>query len=196
MNKEIKLSYYIIPQEVIKKLKQSLTKSAFIDVETGGDFCVKENEREISIENECIGNKCNIIHKGECSEGKHIIGVFHNHPASIVDEPPIRDFLSAYTYGISCIGSVENNKIICYERIGNFIEKNFRTILEVDEKVGEILRNHENLTDKEFTEYYEAKQEIITIMKDKLFKSYIIFDGVIWKYIFFQTHWKLTLVSL
>ncbi len=177
MSKEFKLSYYIITPHVINMMKKSLTKSAFLDVETGGDFCVEQNKKEISIENECIGNKCDITHKGECSKGKQIIGTFHNHPASIVSEPSIRDFLTAYAYGISCIGSVENNKIVCYERVGDFIEKNFRAILKADEKVGEVLKNQEKLTDKEFKEYYETEQEIISVMKNKLFKFYVVYEG-------------------
>ena len=183
MNRNVELSHYIITSEVISILKKSLSKCNFLNLENGGDFCITVNEkgipteRRILIENECIGNKCDIIHKGKCSEGKQIIGTFHNHPESIVADPSIRDFLTAYAYGLSCIGSVEKNSIICYERIGDFIEKNFRAILKADEKVGEILRYHEKLSDEKFLEYYEAEQDIVNTIKDKLFKLYLIFQG-------------------
>ena len=111
-----KLNSFILPDNVIQKMKKNVEYSKFENIEFGFNLCNQKGQQILHDENPCVGNECSIdIPKG-CKEGEHV-GLFHTHAGSS-SKPSIQDILNAYKLSINCIGSTEEKDIKCYVRKG------------------------------------------------------------------------------
>ncbi len=115
----IKLNSFILPDNVIKKMKDDIGHSRIKNIEIGFNLCTENSNNKFSNnklhdESYCVGEECSVdIPKG-CKQGKHV-GLFHTHPGTD-SEPSIQDIANAYVIGINCIGSTKDNDIKCYIR--------------------------------------------------------------------------------
>lgn len=107
-----KLNSFILPDNVIQKMKETVSHSRTKDIEVGFNLCTENGN--LHDENQCIGTECSVYIPKGCTKGKHV-GGFHTHPHSS-SKPSIRDIANAYQNGMECIGSVEENGIKCYIR--------------------------------------------------------------------------------
>lgn len=108
-----KLNSFILPDNVVQKMKRSVEYSRIKDVEVGFNLCTN-NRQQLHDEKLCEGTECSVDIPKACNEGEHV-GLFHTHPHSS-SKPSIRDIANAYQFGIGCVGSVEENNIKCYVR--------------------------------------------------------------------------------
>ncbi len=107
-----KLNSFILPDILIKKMKDTVIHSRTKDIEIGFNLCTENGN--LHDENPCEGIECAVdIHKG-CKKGEYV-GLFHTH-VSASSKPSIRDIVNTYQAGIGCIGSVEEKSIKCYIR--------------------------------------------------------------------------------
>lgn len=107
-----KLNSFILPDNVIQKMKRKVEDSRIKDIEFGFNLCAENGN--LHDENPCTGTACAVdIPKG-CTRGKHV-GLFHTHTHTN-SEPSIQDIANAYLIGINCIGSTEEKSIKCHIR--------------------------------------------------------------------------------
>jgi len=107
-----KLNSFILPDNVIQKMKRKVEDSRIKDIEVGFNLCTENGN--LHDENPCTGTTCAVdIPKG-CAKGRHV-GLFHTHTYTS-SEPSIQDIANTYQIGINCIGSTKEKNIKCYVR--------------------------------------------------------------------------------
>lgn len=107
-----KLNSFILPDNVIEKMKKNVDYSRFENIEFGFNLC-SGSLKQLHDEKPCLGTCSVSIPKG-CDKGEQV-GIFHTHAGSS-SKPSILDILNAYKLSINCIGSTEEKDIKCYVR--------------------------------------------------------------------------------
>ena len=110
-----KLNSFILPNDVIEKMKDKIRESEHTGKEHGFILCKKYNSDVLIDRAHCAGNECSIKIKRICRHDEDLIGDYHTHPGMSAN-PSLRDMITQYDIGLGCIGSVEDNEIKCFVR--------------------------------------------------------------------------------
>lgn len=110
-----KLGQFILPNDVIARMRNKLIDTDRSNVEHGFDLCRKSGSNVLIDRGHCIGHECGINIKRICDPDEILEGDYHTHPVYGAD-PSFQDMITSYGLGIGCIGSVEDNDIKCYVR--------------------------------------------------------------------------------
>ncbi len=171
----IKLNSYILPDQVIQKMRSDIEDTKKLGLEIGFNLCTKDTIGELQDEKRCVGSSCSLKGwKPGCeSKGKHV-GIFHTHPivpkASKGDSSPsMSDLIGAYTYGIMCVGGAGDNKIQCSIRKDKDADiKTVRSIRADVEKYEKFLKRKHHITTRKGYDAYMAKYRDAQYIKNKL----------------------------
>lgn len=143
-----KLNSFILPDNIIQKMKNKIEEARIKDVEVGFNLCTEDSK--LHDEFHCTGSKCQITFPEKCIKGRKI-GIFHTHLESL--EPSMTDIYHAYEFGINCIGNIEQKKIRCHVRKDKIVrEKNIQTIAYQITRFEEPLFTFES-TEREIEKY-------------------------------------------
>ena len=111
------LNSFILPDEIVKKMKDKIRESRLKMREEGFSLCRSQNNNILKIGNECEGTKCKIERPSQTCKEKEdeYKGLFHTHPSGNIN-PSIDDLYGMYRDGLGCIGSPKGDKIKCFIR--------------------------------------------------------------------------------
>lgn len=112
----IKLNSYVLPEDVVEKMKLKIEETRQKKIELGFGLCRMKFVNTLKPGHECIGNECSIVQMPECPTGLYI-GGFHTHPSGVA-EPSIADLKNAYINDVECVGAPEEDAIRCFVRLG------------------------------------------------------------------------------
>lgn len=147
MSKQI--DSFILPDNIIKYMKDKIKETKRIKTEVGFALCRNKDSSIIVKGTECIGTKCS-IKIGQCLEkDQTYIGNYHTHPRTH-PTMSITDMTTGCSEDIECIGSAPFNTIRCFIRkteesqcfneISSFEEAEHK-LIEKGEELREILRS-------------------------------------------------------
>lgn len=85
-----KLNSYILPDKLIKNMKDKIEEARIQDIEVGFNLCAEYNM--LHDEFPCTGTECEIRLANKCLKGKNV-GIFHTHAESL-------EFYSRYSPSI------------------------------------------------------------------------------------------------
>ncbi len=112
----VKLNSFVLPHDVIRKMKDKLIDTEKTDLEQGFNLCRKPASNVLIDRMHCTGDECSISFKRTCGRPEEIlVGDYHTHPIYSAN-PSLQDMISSYDLGFGCIGSVEDNEIYCFVR--------------------------------------------------------------------------------
>jgi len=153
----IKLNSFILPDSIIKKMKDKIEDARIKDVEVGFNLCAEDNE--LYDESHCVGTECEIEMPEKCSRGTKV-GIFHTHSESL--QPSMSDIAHAYKFGMNCIGTVETKKIRCHIRKDKTHNEKDRESI-----ISNIVRFEDPLSYREDLESYRRWIRARNILQDK-----------------------------
>ena len=113
----IKLNSYNLPEEVVTKMRLKIEETRQKKIELGFGLCRMKYVNTLKPGIECSGNECSLLQMPECQTGLYV-GGYHTHPVGTA-EPSIADLRNAYINDVECVGSVKEDAIRCFVRIGN-----------------------------------------------------------------------------
>lgn len=128
--KGYKLGSYILPEEIVERMKKLTERSKEIQKEIGFNLCASKrvainNDIMISTGMTCVGEKGCLStirkHTQECPSDKIDIGGFHTHPNRDLANMSYADAFGAYINGIECVGA--NKEINCFIRKNYFADE-------------------------------------------------------------------------
>lgn len=111
-----KLNSYVLPENVIEKMRAKIIETKERNIELGFGLCRLKFINVLKTGNECAGDECSIGYVPECLTGLYV-GGYHTHPKGTTN-PSITDLRNAYVNDVECVGSVKENAIRCFVRIG------------------------------------------------------------------------------
>ena len=169
------LNSFILPDNVIQRMKVDIEDTKRLGVEIGFNLCTKDTSNELQDEKYCKGSSCKLTgwSPGCTSKGKHV-GIFHTHtivPKKSMGEssPSMSDITTAYRYGVMCIGGAGDNKIACIIRKDKTADpkiiKSIRADVEMYEKP---FRHVFHITTRKGYEKYLSKLRDLTYTREKL----------------------------
>lgn len=153
----IKLNSYILPDPVIEKMKSKIRETKEKDIELGFGLCRLRNTNIIRTGDECTGTECELVYEKECPIGSYV-GVYHTHPHTS-SKPSIGDLETAYIDEVGCIGSVRDDNIKCFLRIGPMNHQVREEIIKTSKTVEEPLRKE--VTAEEYQTWKNARDKIL-----------------------------------
>ena len=112
----MRLNSFVLPDDIIQKMKDSLGRTHKIGLEHGFVLCSRNTpDGDILTDNShCAGTECEITLKPTCKD-KHetFVGSYHTHPddTSLISEIDMKG--SCYRK-IDCIGGEKDNRISCF----------------------------------------------------------------------------------
>lgn len=106
-----KLNSFILPNNIIQKMKDKIQEAKIKDIEIGFNLCSDNNQ--LHDESLRTATEYELRMPDTCSKGRKV-GSFHTHVEST--DPSITDIYSIYKSGMQCIGSTREKKIRCYIR--------------------------------------------------------------------------------
>lgn len=163
INPRIPLGQFILPINVIQKMKDLIIESEKIGKEMGFDLCVN-SDNMIIVRNECIGDENCAATERKCKIGEIFIGIFHTHShrAKMV-KISLSDLITIYRDGIGCIGAREEMK--CFLRYD--FNKNEYEFLENLYADTELINKEIDKTSKEKIEFGKKHfEEVILWRRD------------------------------
>ncbi len=131
-----KLNSFILPDDIIKDMKDRIKNTRKLGIELGFALCIDKNpninhdknpninhdinhninhnKKIITKGSECTGEKCS-IKAGVCNKNQLQIGNYHTHPRT---DPTmsITDMVTGCSESVQCIGSARSNSIVCFIR--------------------------------------------------------------------------------
>ena len=133
----IKLNSYILPENIVDKMKTKIEETREKKIELGFGLCRMRNTNIIRPGKDCTGTECALTQIKECPSGLYI-GGYHTHPRTGT-KPSIADLAVAYYDDVGCIGSVKENDIKCIVRTGPIIQQGKQEINDALENIEELL---------------------------------------------------------
>lgn len=115
------LNSFIIPDDIIKKMDETLKESRTKEIELGFSLCKRTDNNILKIGEQCVGGECSISLPEQCEEKDDIyVGTYHTH-FNESSRPSSQDIPIIYKRGLACIGGIHENKIRneeinCYTR--------------------------------------------------------------------------------
>ena len=111
------LDSFILPIEVLNKMKDSIELSLSMNKEIGFNLCLNQNK--LINDSQQIGTKDEILTIRNCTKGKYI-GKFHTHPPIGGGNSDLSffDIANIYYDGFGCVGGTLDGLIYCYIRKG------------------------------------------------------------------------------
>ena len=171
----IKLNSYILPDRLIQKMRTDIDNTKKISLEIGFNLCTKDMTNELQDERHCTGSSCSLTgwRPGCESKGKHV-GIFHTHPiipkiSKGDSSPSMSDLISAYQYGVMCVGGAGDDKITCLVRKDK--EADIKTIWSIRADVQmyeKPLKRKHHITTRKGYEVYMAKHRETEYVRNKL----------------------------
>ncbi len=141
-----KLGNYILPEEIVERMKKLTERSKEIQKEIGFNLCIDKHVAindniMISTGMTCIGEKGCLStirkHTQECPSDKIDVGGFHTHPNRDIAHMSHADAFGAYINGIECVGA--NKEINCFIRKNDLADEDtynkFKTLYDKMEKI-------------------------------------------------------------
>ncbi len=110
-----KLNSFILPDNVIEKMRDQLNKTIDTKEEYGFTLCTEHNRKTIIDRRHCKGNECKINISRECDKKEKFVGAYHTHPYN-PSTMSAGDMISSCKYDVNCIGGEGDNKIRCFIR--------------------------------------------------------------------------------
>lgn len=158
------LNSFIVPDDIVRKMKDKIRESQFKMVETGFSLCKEKDGNILKLGNECEGTKCRIERPIERCRGKEdeYKGLYHTHPSGDIN-PSIDDLYGMYKDGLGCIGSP--NKIRCFIRKDPKIDIN--TLVKLQRAYLPLATVYHQLPKEDFEKLYDA---IIKYLTNENFK--------------------------
>ena len=154
----IKLNSYVLPEDVIIKMKLKIEETKQKNIELGFGLCRMKYVNTLKLGNECSGDKCSITQTPECPTGLYV-GGYHTHPEGAA-EPSIADLKNAYLNDVECVGSPEENAIRCFIRIGNRKPEDEKDIISRFKEIEQPLP--ETVSTEQYQIWKSARDEILT----------------------------------
>lgn len=108
----IQINSFILPDNIIKDMKDKIKETKKIKKELGFALCTKNNIIEKG--SECVGTQC-IIKVGKCRENQIYVGNYHTHPIGPASLS-IADMATGCLEDIECVGSAPFKNIRCFTR--------------------------------------------------------------------------------
>lgn len=158
-----KLNSYILPENVIEKMKVKIAETKEKNIELGFGLCRLKFVNTLTPGSECVGNDCSIVQWPTCPVGLYV-GGYHTHPTGGV-QPSIADLRNAYINDIECVGSAKENAIRCFVRSGPRESIDEKKITAIFEEVEKPLPGV--LSKEEYERWANARNDIL----DKHFKT-------------------------
>ena len=157
-----RLNSVILPDDIIKKMKDKLEETRIKKIETGFSLCKEIDKNVLKFGNECEGTECRITRPFQrCKGTDWYEGLYHTHPIEEA-RPSTADLYGLYLDGLGCIGSAKNNNIKCFIRKTSEMDERILGVLEFEHyQMG--LRAKE-ITDKEY-------EDRLKFLADKCFKK-------------------------
>lgn len=122
-HKDFKIGIWSLENNTFKSMKELTKKTKNTNLEHGGILCGDREKEKILLEQECVGNVCEIQlynRKKICKKDEFHTGIFHTHPKTRIPTLSLHDIKSFMSYEFfSCLGTANNNKITCYTRASN-----------------------------------------------------------------------------
>lgn len=153
-----KLNSYVLPEDVVTKMKLKIEETKLKKIELGFQLCRMKNINTLKSGNECSGDKCSITQTRDCPTGL-FVGGYHTHPTGTA-EPSIADLRSAYANDVECVGSVEENFIRCFLRIGDRKPQDEKDIISKFKEIEEPLP--ETLNTEQYQIWKSARDDLWT----------------------------------
>lgn len=122
-HEDFKIGIWSLDNNAFKQMKELNKKTKSTGLEHGGLLCGDREKEKILLRQKCIGTNCEIsLHSKEklCKEKEWHIGIFHTHPKTttpILSLSDIKSFKEREFF--SCLGTSNNNKVICHETLSN-----------------------------------------------------------------------------
>lgn len=153
-----KLNSYVLPGDVITKMILKIEETKQKNIELGFGLCRMKYVNTLKPGNDCSGDKCSITQMPECPTGLYV-GGYHTHPEGTA-EPSIADLKNAYVNDVECVGSVKENFIRCFVRIGNRKPQDEKDIISKFKEIEKPLP--ETLNTEQYKIWKNARDEIWT----------------------------------
>ena len=115
----IKLNSFILPDNVIKKMKETLIDSQSKEAELALSLCKKLGSNILKVGEQCTGWECSVSLPEKCEEKDYVhILAYHTH-FNESSRPSSQDLPIIYKRGLACIGGISENgtrkeEIKCY----------------------------------------------------------------------------------
>lgn len=151
------LNSYVLPDHIIKKMREKIEESREKKIELGFGLCRLSHVSSLRVGDECVGDVCTLKRIASCPIGTYV-GGYHTHPRATA-EPSIADLKSAYIRDVECVGSVKEDAIKCYVRIGHRKTDNERHIIKAEEEIEKPLPKW--LSQKEYDIWKRTRDEIL-----------------------------------
>lgn len=152
-----KLNSYVLPENVVEKMRAKIIETKEKNIELGFGLCRLKFINTLKTGSECTGDKCSIEQVPECPTGLYV-GGYHTHPRGTAN-PSIADLRNAYVNDVECVGSVKEDAIRCFVRIGPrepIYEKNIVTALkDIEQPLAE------TISKEEYQKWENARNEIL-----------------------------------
>ncbi len=159
----IKLNSYVLPEDVVEKMKIKIEETKQKNIELGFGLCRMKYVNTLKPGNECSGNECSITQMPECQTGLYV-GGYHTHPTGTA-EPSIADLKNAYINDVECIGSPLGDNIKCFVRLGIRKSQDEKDIIskhkEIEEPLPMVLNSEQyqiwkNARDEIWNKYFQT----------------------------------------
>ena len=176
------IPHFKIDKKSLEIMRRLTSKSRDDGLEHGGTFCLDPENTKLTLENECIGDKCSIAYNRLCKDERKGVGTFHTHTDAETFGLSFKDLntLILTNEPFGCLGTARSkeNKIMCFEKRDMY---SLREKAEEDLYVGHLkdyeeeLKTELNYIDKRQKEL-EAESE--TISKKDALKSSILANEI------------------
>lgn len=163
-----KINSYILPDNIISKMKEEIKQTKKLKIEHGFALC--KDDGVIKKGSECTGTKCE-IKEGFCPKNLIHIGDYHTHPKGAATMS-FSDMSTGCLAEMECIGSVPFNKIRCFVRkteyaqcqkdVNPFIEKE-RILRDRRDDIAKTLKNPLSIVRKGI---YNTAKELINYERE------------------------------
>jgi hypothetical protein len=152
-----KLNSYVLPENVVEKMRAKIIETKEKNIELGFGLCRLKFINTLRTGNECTGDECSMEQVPECSTGLYV-GGYHTHPRGPAN-PSITDLRGAYVNDVECIGSVKENAIRCFVRIGPRVPMYEKDIVAAVKDIEEPLVGA--VSKEKYQKWEKARNEIL-----------------------------------
>lgn len=183
-HKDFKIGIWSLHSDTFKLMKELTKKTKNTNLEHGGILCGNKEKEKILLKKECVGSSCEILlyeKKLTCDKSEFRTGTFHTHPKTRTPTLSLHDIRNFMNYEFfSCLGTANNNKIVCHvsasnsDEYWNNIEKEkpmLNKMFEIEKDLHEKHKKGKLIIDYNLP-YKEIKKEIKKISEMNKYRKY------------------------